>query len=99
MKLRIMQNNSIRIFSEGFSRLSAFTAMLNSKIPVIAFSGGKDSSLLLLFYQYLTANGLSPEPVLYHLDHSIRQNAEQEGKIHEFMKQSGFPFVFKKKTL
>ncbi|WP_282432936.1 ATP-binding protein [Leptospira johnsonii] len=72
---------------------------MKTKPVVIAFSGGKDSSLLLQFYLWLhNKNLISHFPVIYHLDHSIRDNTEQESEILKFIRSLGPNSIFKKKT-
>ncbi len=70
---------------------------LFQKRPLIAFSGGKDSGILLEFYKFLYQKKISPEPILFHLNHRIRKNESQELQICEHMKSTGFPTYYKKK--
>ena len=83
---------------KGWDFLFSFHGLIATSTPVIAFSGGRDSAVLLHFYQYLYARKLCPAPVLYHLDHSIRDNAEQEERICRYMQASGLETICKKKT-
>lgn len=86
------------IFQEKFQLFSSYPFFIHQP-AVIAYSGGKDSTLLLHFYSYLHSKGLVPTPILYHLNHSIRNNAEQEKELIEYSKQVvGFLSYFKKKT-
>jgi|JI10StandDraft_1071094.scaffolds.fasta_scaffold1161528_1 tRNA(Ile)-lysidine synthase TilS/MesJ len=65
---------------------------------ILAYSGGKDSSLLLLFFEYLHQKYLIPRPSVFHLNHLIRNNEDQENKIFEFI-SSRFPHHIVKKKI
>ncbi|EMM72996.1 PP-loop domain protein [Leptospira weilii str. 2006001855] len=86
------------IFDTVWKRIIPFHEMILSRSAVISYSGGKDSSLLLHFYFWLWVEKKIPVPCIYHLDHSIRFNLEQEKKILDYT-ESTFPFpnLFKKK--
>lgn len=85
-------------FSILWENLNEYQDLLRSKTAIIAYSGGKDSSLLLQFYIWLKKkNRLSKDPVLFHLDHSIRDNSTQEASIVNYFEKLGFQFVVKKK--
>lgn len=86
------------IFDAVWKRIVPFHEMILSRPAVISYSGGKDSSLLLHFYFWLWIEKKIPVPCIYHLDHSIRFNLEQEKKILDYT-ESTFPFpnLFKKK--
>ena len=56
-----------------------------SKKSIIAYSGGKDSTVLLFIYIYLYKNKNIPEPIIFHLNHSIRDNIQQEEEISIFL--------------
>ncbi|TGM90507.1 arginosuccinate synthase [Leptospira licerasiae] len=87
------------IFQSAWSRLKVYQDFMKSKPAVIAFSGGKDSSLLLQFYLWLhNKNLISHFPTIYHLDHSIRDNVEQESEILKYIQSLTPNFTFKKKT-
>ncbi|TGL62874.1 ATP-binding protein [Leptospira sarikeiensis] len=87
------------IFQSAWSLLKNFQDLMREKLAVVAFSGGKDSSLLLRFYVWMhDKNLISQFPIIYHLDHSIRDNSEQESEILEFMKSLDPNSIFKKKT-
>lgn len=86
------------IFQSVYERLAVFHDFFKNHTPVIAFSGGKDSFVLSNFYKFMAVKKLSVKPILYHLDHSIRQNEEQEVAIANFMQTTGLKCVIKKKT-
>ncbi|EPG74187.1 tRNA(Ile)-lysidine synthetase [Leptospira fainei serovar Hurstbridge str. BUT 6] len=93
-----------KVFENSFSilweNLKQYQDLLRSKTAIIAYSGGKDSSLLLQFYVWLKKkNRLSKDPILFHLDHSIRDNSMQEASIVNYLEQLGFQFVVKKKNV
>ncbi|TGM15890.1 arginosuccinate synthase [Leptospira selangorensis] len=86
------------IFQSAWSRLKNYQNFMKSKPAVIAFSGGKDSSLLLQFYLWLhNKNLISHFPTIYHLDHSIRDNGEQESDILKYIHSISPDSTFKKK--
>ncbi len=58
---------------------------LFSHKSVIAYSGGKDSSILLHLYYYFVKYKQTPLPILFHLNHKIRDNSNQELAIENFM--------------
>ncbi|EKP12724.1 tRNA(Ile)-lysidine synthetase [Leptospira borgpetersenii serovar Mini str. 201000851] len=88
------------IFDTVWKRIFPFHEMILSRPAVLSYSGGKDSSLLLHFYFWLWVEKKIPVPCIYHLDHSIRFNLEQEKKILDYT-ESTFPFpnLFKKKNI
>lgn len=61
---------------------------LFSMKSIIAYSGGKDSSLLFHLYYYLVKQKQIPLPILFHLNHKIRNNSTQELAIEKFMNSS-----------
>ncbi|EMK00404.1 ATP-binding protein [Leptospira sp. WS58.C1] len=87
------------IFQSAWSRLKNYQDFMKSKPAVISFSGGKDSSLLLQFFLWLhNKNLISHFPTIYHLDHSIRDNSEQESEILKYISSLTPKHIFKKKT-
>jgi tRNA(Ile)-lysidine synthase len=86
------------IFEAAFKSLENFHPMLNKRPALLAYSGGKDSTLVLHFYHYLFLQGFVPSPMIFHLEHCIRNNSEQEKSIRSYISNS-FPFktYFKKK--
>ncbi|MCE9499297.1 MAG: PP-loop domain protein [Leptospira sp.] len=84
--------NTESIFIRAWDRLINYRELLTENHAVIGYSGGKDSTLLLNFYSYLFQYKLIPEPLIYHLDHSIRDNAEQESLLTIFLDTN---FIFK----
>ncbi|EMY77413.1 tRNA(Ile)-lysidine synthetase [Leptospira weilii serovar Ranarum str. ICFT] len=89
-----------KIFDTVWERIAPFHEMILSRPGVLSYSGGKDSSLLIHFYFWLWIEKKIPAPCIYHLDHSIRFNLEQEKKILDYA-ESTFPFpkLFKKKNI
>ncbi|EMY05428.1 PP-loop domain protein [Leptospira interrogans str. 2002000626] len=69
-----------KIFRAVWERIAPFHEMIQSRPAVLSYSGGKDSSILLHFYFWLWIEKKIPAPCIYHLDHSIRFNLEQEKK-------------------
>jgi tRNA(Ile)-lysidine synthase len=84
------------IFQNILDRNLDFIPLFQKK-ALIAFSGGKDSGLILEFYKFLYQKKISPAPSLFHLNHRIRKNESQELEILEYMKSTGFPTYYKKK--
>lgn len=92
------KNKTIQIFQSAFDRLTPYYPLIQNRAAIIAYSGGKDSTLLSYFYQYLYESSKSPEPILFHLDHSIRNNFLQEKEIGIEMKKLFNKTTIKKKT-
>ncbi|TGK16103.1 tRNA lysidine(34) synthetase TilS [Leptospira kmetyi] len=89
-----------KIFSTAWQRIVPFHEMILSRPAVLSYSGGKDSSLLLHFYFWLWIEKKIPAPCIYHLNHSIRFNLEQEKKILEYAETTfPFPKEFRKKNI
>ncbi len=78
---------------------SSFLSSID-KQPIVAYSGGKDSSICLAFFEYLHKQYGFLSPAIFHLNHGIRDNSLQEEKILSFV-HSRFPrfFFIKKKFL
>lgn len=64
---------------------------------LIAYSGGKDSSILVLFFKYLKDTYNIQPPTLFYLSHGIRSIDTEEKEILQFLKSTGFPYHFVKK--
>lgn len=79
------------IFEKVRLRLKNYNYFLEQKKALIAYSGGKDSTLLLNFYTYLHLSYQIPRPGVFHLDHSIRDNKKQELDIRQFL-ATNYPF-------
>lgn len=94
----IFQDSTYKIFLEIFNRLGSYQKLVKNYKAIIGFSGGKDSTLLAYFYKFLNQEKLCPEPILFHLDHSIRNNFEQEEEIELYMKDFFSNSIYKKKT-
>lgn len=93
-----MHETSERIFQSLAERSKNFFELFRKK-TLISFSGGKDSRLLLELYRLLHRNGITPEPVIFHLNHRIRDNSEQEKEILEFIKNTGYPFIYREENI
>ncbi|MDF3821213.1 ATP-binding protein [Leptospira sp. 96542] len=93
--------NSIQpIFEQWIKRIGKHTVeglAKNQTDFIIAYSGGKDSSLLVLLFQYLSIQYKTKPPTLYHLSHGIRNINDVEAQIKNTMLSFGFPFFFLKK--
>ncbi|MBE7413210.1 MAG: PP-loop domain protein [Leptospiraceae bacterium] len=90
---------TIKIFEAGFINLSSYHNLMQNQKAVLAYSGGKDSSFLLNFYYYLFEKKRIPEPIIFHLNHQIRNNQEEEGHLKYYLIER-FPLMIycKKKT-
>ncbi|EOQ95582.1 PP-loop domain protein [Leptospira wolbachii serovar Codice str. CDC] len=64
---------------------------------LIAYSGGKDSSILVLFFKYLKEIYHIQTPTLFYLSHGIRSIETEEKELLQFLKSTEFPFHFVKK--
>ncbi|TGL44739.1 ATP-binding protein [Leptospira perdikensis] len=64
---------------------------------LISYSGGKDSSILVLFFKYLKDKYQIQTPSLFYLSHGIRSIETEEKDIFHFLESTGFPFYFVKK--
>lgn len=93
-----LEKQTISIFEAAYNRLTPFHSMIKSRPAIIAYSGGKDSTLLCHFYSYLFQQSKSPEPTLFHLNHLIRDNASQEIEIELEMQKFSNQTITKKKT-
>lgn len=69
------------------------------KLNLLAYSGGKDSTLLLHYYLFLNQEFGFPKPILFHLQHCIRENEEQEKDIFNYMESLDLEFYFYKKNI
>ncbi len=87
------------IFQQSWNNLRHYQSLLRERPVILAYSGGKDSSLLLQFYLWLKENELIlHSPSVYHLDHSIRKNSAQESELFKYAKSLNLQCYFKKKT-
>ncbi|XDD47014.1 ATP-binding protein [Leptospira sp. WS39.C2] len=64
---------------------------------LLAYSGGKDSSILLLFLKYLKEKYQIETPHLFYLSHGIREITNEENELVQYLESFGFPFYFVKK--
>jgi tRNA(Ile)-lysidine synthase len=80
--------NLRKILARWKKNLEPYRKILKAKQPILAYSGGKDSTLLLFLYQYLCEEGFSQRPIIYHLQHNIRKNEWEENQIKDFLTQS-----------
>lgn len=88
---------TISIFERVF-HFSEEVKSLFSKPALLAYSGGKDSTLVLELYHYLYNKYKIPTPWIFHLDHQIRDNANQERDIQKYLAHFPFLIFSKKKT-
>jgi len=94
-----LKESTILIFETVYERLKPFHELMKTNPAIIAYSGGKDSTLLCNFYRFLSNKSKSIEPILFHLDHSIRNNFEQEKEIILEMKTLSSKTFIKKKNI
>ncbi|TGK47463.1 arginosuccinate synthase [Leptospira kanakyensis] len=64
---------------------------------LISYSGGKDSSILVLFWKYLVEKFRIQTPTLFYLSHGIRSIETEEKELFQFLESTNFPFRFVKK--
>ena len=64
---------------------------------LLSYSGGKDSSLLLLFLKYLQDKYQIQPPHLFYLSHGIREIQNEEKEMETYLEQYGFNLFFVKK--
>lgn len=79
------------IFARLYQSLPVYHRMMESMPAIVAFSGGKDSQILHAFFTYLAGQNRAIPPVLYHLNHRIRDNAVQEKEIQAYMESFQLP--------
>lgn len=91
--------NQVSIFQSLLKRLTPYHPIILKSPAIISFSGGKDSNILLSFYQYLFQESIIQQPILFHLNHKIRYNQSEEDEIHNWMKRLGFPFQYIEKNI
>ncbi|EOQ89480.1 PP-loop domain protein [Leptospira yanagawae serovar Saopaulo str. Sao Paulo = ATCC 700523] len=64
---------------------------------LLSYSGGKDSSILVLFLHYIKQKYNIETPRLFYLSHGIREITKQESEMESYVKSFGFPLHFVKK--
>ncbi|MCW7505187.1 tRNA lysidine(34) synthetase [Leptospira paudalimensis] len=64
---------------------------------LLSYSGGKDSSILLLFLKYLKDKYTIETPHLFYLSHGIREIQKEESEMLVYLENFGFPVSFVKK--
>ncbi len=95
----MLSSKAKEIFEKVIRELEAYKELIFQKPALIAYSGGKDSSLLLNFYLYLFDFYKIPLPGVFHLNHCIRDNKVQEIEIGDFLIRN-YPFTtFLKKKI
>ncbi len=87
-----MKLEATAIFRRLRERLSTYDELIENSIPVLSFSGGKDSFLIYAFYRYLLETCQSPPPILFYMNHRIRNNPKEVEGILQFLKDSGWDF-------
>ncbi|MGV3667097.1 MAG: ATP-binding protein [Leptospira bouyouniensis] len=66
---------------------------------LLSYSGGKDSSILLLFLKYLKDKYQIETPHLFYLSHGIRDIQNQEKELESYIQNFEFSFhIVKKKS-
>lgn len=83
-----MHKDFISIFEIVFQRIKNFYPFVNDIPAVIAFSGGKDSRIVLEFYNFLSEMHNVPKPLVFHLAHNIRDSKEEKMEIQNFLNNS-----------
>ncbi len=66
---------------------------------ILSYSGGADSSLLLEFLKYLYQEKKILKPILFHLNHKLRNNQTEILGIKKILEDSGFHFIYKEKNI
>lgn len=82
------------IFEKLFQQIKELYPFVQEYPAVIAFSGGKDSRLVLELYNYLSNVYKIPKPIIFHLAHNIRETKEEKIEIHNFLENS-YPDTYK----
>lgn len=98
--MKVDRSNIDKIFESVISRMGhGFINFLQHSQSgfLLAYSGGKDSNILLLFFQYLVDHYKTKPPLLFYLSHGIREIPEIEAEIESFLRSTSYPFVFVKK--
>ncbi|MDX1957617.1 MAG: tRNA lysidine(34) synthetase TilS [Leptospiraceae bacterium] len=90
-----------QVFENLISRCSKSILMLFERKAILAYSGGKDSLILLYFYKYLFENKLTQSFLIYHLVHGIRENQNEVLEIKNFIKNEfyNFEFILKQRNI
>ncbi|MEM7181988.1 MAG: ATP-binding protein [Spirochaetota bacterium] len=91
--------NSQRLFHNIFARLHQYHDFMQIKPALLAYSGGKDSTILLHFYAFLFQQDLIPKPAVFHMNHMIRENYQQEESILNYLQQEFSFLLFAKKKI
>ncbi|BDA80062.1 hypothetical protein LPTSP3_g29920 [Leptospira kobayashii] len=72
-------------------------SLLQKTKTIVSYSGGQDSTLVLFFYEYLHKEYNCPSPYVFHFNHGIRNNEEEETKMETFIQTRFSDFLFVKK--
>ncbi|PJZ46519.1 ATP-binding protein [Leptospira brenneri] len=89
-----------KIFEMALARMGTKLPKLwaeNKTQFLISYSGGKDSSILVLFWKYLMDRYQIQTPKLFYLSHGIRSIEQEEKELFQFLESMNFPFLFVKK--
>ena len=73
------------IYSNLWNRINKNYDQIIQKKAILSFSGGKDSRILLEFYNYLHRNHNIPIPIVFHLAHNIRNSEQEIIEIRNFL--------------
>jgi tRNA(Ile)-lysidine synthase len=76
------------IFEKVFQQIKELYPFVENYPSVIAFSGGKDSRLVLELYNFLSNAYKIPKPHVFHLAHNIRDTKEEKIEIFNFLNNS-----------
>lgn len=79
-----------KIFQSLLLQLEPYHELISNHRAIIAYSGGKDSKAVLELYRFLVETKVAPRPILYHLEHRIRDNKDQEQEILDYSKTLEF---------
>jgi PP-loop superfamily ATP-utilizing enzyme len=96
----ISDPNLNRIFELASARMGAtfIQYIKENRIGfILAYSGGKDSNILYLFFKFLVETFQIKPPTLFYLSHGFREIPEVESQIKKFFLDSNYPNRFVKK--
>lgn len=95
-----MKQTKLEIFEKLHSEILKYFPFLLSQTPILLSSGGKDSNLILEFYEFLYETKKISLPHIFHMNHQIRSNPDQEMEINEALSTTKhlFPYHVKKKA-
>lgn len=80
-----MDNPLDRIFTNLWNRIISPYSFIKNFQAILSFSGGKDSRIVLEFYNYLHRNYNIPKPIVFHLAHNIRETSQEKLEIQDLL--------------